>query len=168
MDNLKLIEGILYLKGSDGLNIDEMMEITRMKEADIYIVLNKLKDKYADSALEISNFGGTYKLLTKAEYYEYYKNYLKGKPLKLSDSLVETAIIIAYNQPISRSSVEKIRGVDSSDAIRRLKNFNIIKDLGRSEEAGRPIMYGTDDVFLDHFGLKSLDELPQINKKDAF
>ena len=80
----------------------------------------------------------------------------------LSESALETLAIIAYNQPVTRVQVDEIRGVSSSHMIRKLVYKNLICEVGRSETAGRPILYGTTPMFLDYFGLKSISDLPDI------
>ena len=82
----------------------------------------------------------------------------------LSPAALETLAIIAYNQPLVRGQVDEIRGVDSSYNIRKLVLKGLIEEKGRSELPGRPILYGTTDKFLDHFGLASIDELPVIEE----
>ena len=79
---------------------------------------------------------------------------------------METLAIIAYNQPITRIDVDEIRGISSSHMIRKLVSRDLIKEIGRSEGAGRPILYGVTDEFLDYFGLASIDDLPKIEKID--
>ena len=80
----------------------------------------------------------------------------------LSEAALETLAIVAYNQPITRLVIDEIRGVSSSHIVRKLVSKNLICEIGRSETAGRPILYGTTSLFLDYFGLKTIKDLPQI------
>ena len=84
----------------------------------------------------------------------------------LSTSALETLAIIAYNQPMVRSQIDEVRGVDSSYNVRRLVLKGLIEEKGRSELPGRPILYGTTDKFLSHFGISSLAELPKIESDE--
>lgn len=84
----------------------------------------------------------------------------------LSESALEVLAIIAYNQPVTRAMIDEIRGISSSHMLRKLVYKDLIEEVGRSESAGRPILYGTTDLFLDYFGLKTLSELPTIEKKE--
>ena len=84
----------------------------------------------------------------------------------LSPSALETLAIIAYNEPITRAMVDEIRGVSSAHIIRKLVFKNLVKDIGRSELPGRPILYGVTEQFLDHFGLTSLADLPKIKEDE--
>ena len=84
----------------------------------------------------------------------------------LTQSNLETLAIIAYNQPITRSQIEEVRGVSSTHIIRKLLIRNLIQEVGRSELPGRPILYGTSDFFLDYFGISSLEQLPVIETEE--
>ena len=81
----------------------------------------------------------------------------------LSDTLLETLSIIAYKQPVTKLDIEKIRGVSCDHAVNRLLGFDLIKELGRLDAPGRPLLFGTTEQFLRSFGVKSLEELPEIN-----
>ena len=112
--------------------------------------------------MHIEIFGDKYKLVTKKEYKEYLKKLVPDEEDLLTQSNLETLAIIAYNQPITRLQVEEIRGVSATHTMRKLLMRDLIKELGRSELPGRPILYGTTDFFLDYFGINSLEELPKI------
>ena len=106
-------------------------------------------------------------LTTKSIHKEYYQKLLEEEETGvLSQAALETLAIIAYNQPITRIDVDEIRGISSSHMIRKLVSRDLIKEIGRSEGAGRPILYGVTDEFLDYFGLASIDDLPKIEKID--
>ena len=98
------------------------------------------------------------------EYKEYYQKMVDIESDMLSTSALETLAIIAYNQPIVRNQVDEIRGVDSSYNIRKLVLKGLIEEKGKSELPGRPILYGTTNKFLDHFGLESINDLPKIEE----
>jgi segregation and condensation protein B len=101
--------------------------------------------------------------MTKAEFAPWLKRLEKVKaPSKLSRSALESLAIIAYKQPIVRAEVEQIRGVETSGVIRTLLERKLVRIVGRKEEPGRPIMYGTTKTFLEHFGLRDLSQLPPL------
>lgn len=105
--------------------------------------------------------------MTKKEHSKYYKSLVDEEVSDtLSPAALETLAIIAYNQPITRLMVDEIRGVSSVYVIRKLLLKNLVKEVGRSELPGRPILYGVTDQFLDYFGLKSLDDLPEITVEE--
>ena len=108
--------------------------------------------------------GGNYKFVTKRECKQYLERLVENEESGvLSQSALETLAIIAYNEPITRTQVDEIRGVNSSYVIRRLILRDLIKESGKSELPGRPNLYSTTSKFLDYFGLTSLEELPKID-----
>jgi segregation and condensation protein B len=105
---------------------------------------------------------GGYQFLTKGAYHNTVGVYLKQTMKKrLSRSALETLSIIAYKQPVTKSELERIRGVNCDYAIQKLLEKELVAIQGRSDGPGRPLLYGTSDKFMDYFGLKSLDDLPK-------
>ncbi len=163
-----ILEGLLFVVGDEGISREKLLNILDVSEEE----LQKLIDDYfmdlnkEDRGLSLERYNDNYKLVTKREHADYYK---KLVDVEISDTLspaaLETLAIIAYNQPITRLMVDEIRGVSSVYVMRRLILKNLIKEVGRSELPGRPILYGVTDQFLDYFGLKSLDELPEIDEE---
>ena len=103
-------------------------------------------------------------LCTKPQMYEYLVKVAKTpKKFVLTDTLLETLSIIAYKQPVTRLEIEKIRGVSCDHAVNRLLEFNLITEVGRLDAPGRPLLFGTTEEFLRSFGVKSLDDLPELN-----
>ena len=88
----------------------------------------------------------------------------KGKPARLTRPSIETLAIIAYRQPVTRSEIESIRGVNAGHVIKALMEMQLVRMIGRSDLPGRPFLFGTTTAFLDHFGLKSLKDLEPIKK----
>jgi segregation and condensation protein B len=115
--------------------------------------------------LQLTEVGGGYRIMTKAEFAPWLKRLEKVKaPAKLSRSALESLAIIAYKQPIVRAEVEQIRGVETSGVIRTLLERKLVRIVGRKDEPGRPIMYGTTKFFLEHFGLRDLSQLPPLRE----
>ncbi len=115
--------------------------------------------------LQLAEVAGGYRIVTKAEFAPWLKRLEKVKaPSKLSRSALESLAIIAYKQPIVRGEVEQIRGVETSGVIRTLLERKLVRIVGRKEEPGRPIMYGTTKFFLEHFGLRDLSQLPPLRE----
>jgi segregation and condensation protein B len=115
--------------------------------------------------IRLAEIAGGYRLVTKQEYAPWIKRLDKAKSgAKLSRSALESLAIIAYKQPIVRSEIEEIRGVETSGVIRTLLERKLIRIVGRKEVPGRPIMYGTTKFFLEHFGLKDLSQLPPLRE----
>ncbi|MHC5012375.1 MAG: SMC-Scp complex subunit ScpB, partial [Planctomycetota bacterium] len=117
--------------------------------------------KQSGAAVEIQEVAGGYRATTRPEYAEYVRR-LSRRPLvdRLSPSLLETLSIVAYRQPVPRVEVERVRGVQAGDALRSLLERRLVKVVGRSDQPGRPLLYGTTRRFLEAFGLKNLKDLP--------
>ncbi len=163
----EVLEGLLYVQGDVGITIDEIKQILNIDEETAGKVVYNLKKYYDDNkrGLRINFLGNTIKLTTREEHKEYYQKLLDGpRENSLSDAALETLAIIAYNEPITRGEIDNLRGVDSSYVLRRLLAKGFVKECGKSELPGRPILYKTTDDFLDYFGLSSKDDLPSIEE----
>jgi segregation and condensation protein B len=162
-----ILEGLLYVQGDEGLTLKQVMSILNITENDAKELIYKLKSEYENEnrGLRINYLGNTFKLTTKQEHKAYYEKLLDNPENGvLSQTALETLAIIAYNEPITRAQIDEMRGVDSAYIVRKLLAKGLIKESGRSEVVGRPILYKTTDDFLDYFGLSSKEELPDINQ----
>ena len=160
-----IIEGLLYVLGDLGLTINQIEDILEIPEEEAKSLVLNLKNYYEENnrGLRINYLGNTIKLTTKEEHQKYYQKLLESPSSNnLSESALEVLAIIAYNEPITRGDLEKLRGVDSTYVLRRLLAKGLIKECGKSDLPGRPILYKTTDDFLDYFGLASIKDLPNI------
>ena len=160
-----IIEGLLYVQGDLGLTIKQIEDILEITEEEAKRLVLNLKNYYEENnrGLRINYLGNTIKLTTKEEHQKYYQKLLESPSSNnLSESALEVLAIIAYNEPITRGDLEKLRGVDSTYVLRRLLAKGLIKECGKSDLPGRPILYKTTDDFLDYFGLASIKDLPNI------
>lgn len=167
-NKLAALEGLLFVVGDDGLSINQMMEILEIDYDEACELVNKLKEVYesVDRGIRIHFLGNTFKLTTKKEHQKYYQKLLVNEENNtLSNSALETLAIVAYNEPITRVEVDEIRGVQTSQMIRKLVAKGLLKECGRSELPGHPILYKTTSEFLDYFGLSDISELPKITPK---
>ncbi len=167
-NKLAALEGLLFVVGDDGLSINQMMDILEIEHDEAVELINKLKDEYENinRGIRIHFLGNTFKLTTKQEHRKYYQKLLINEENNtLSNSALETLAIVAYNEPITRVEVDEIRGVQTSQMIRKLVAKGLLKECGRSELPGRPILYKTTSEFLDYFGLSDISELPKITPK---
>lgn len=161
------LEGLLFISGDDGLEIKQIVDILQINLDEAKALIKELYSDYlkSDRGIQIEFLGGKFKLTTKREHSNYYEKLVSSEQEhKLSQAALEVLSIIAYNQPISRVQVDKIRGVSSVYVVRKLVLKNLIEECGRSDEAGRPMLYKTTDQFLNYFGLGSVKELPKINE----
>ena len=120
-------------------------------------------DTYEGRGLTILHTSGKYRLATRKEHSQYYQRFFsQPKRQTLSKASLEVLAIIAYNAPITRATIEHIRGVSCEKAIKTLLQYELIQEAGRESSVGRPMLYATTDMFLDYFGLVSLAELPPL------
>lgn len=164
-----IIEGLLFLKGSDGLTFYEMKEILECEnDEELKKCIKELYKDYLNDenrGIQLELLGDKFKLTTKAEHKDYYKKLvLEEEDSALTQAALETLAIIAYNEPITRIEIDEIRGVNSSYLIRKLMIKDLIQEVGRAETAGRPRQYGVTNAFLDYFGLNSIEDLPKIKE----
>ncbi|MBF0714394.1 SMC-Scp complex subunit ScpB [Gemella sp. GH3] len=169
-ENKKLLEALFFVKGEEGISIEY---ISIFLEVDYNIAENLLdtfKENYnkLDNSLIIKKFGNIYKMLVKADIYNTIKTVLSSKKLsKLSKASLETLAIIAYNQPISKIEIDKIRGVNSDSIVNSLLEKELIVSNKVLDKIGKPKLYETTDYFLDVFGLESLEHLPNVEDKSV-
>ena len=166
MENKKaILEGLLFVVGEDGLNLEQIKDILELEEDEAKELVKSLKKDYENNerGIRIDFLGNKFKLTTKFEHRKYYQKLLERTDSNiLSQPALETLAIIAYNEPITRLQVDTLRGVSSSQMMRKLVAKGFIKEKGRSDMPGRPILYETTSVFLDYFGLGSINELPDM------
>ena len=166
--NLKgVLEGILFVVGDDGATVKQLTEILEIDNETLKNLIIELKNDYEkdDRGIRISILGDSFKLTTKMEHHEYYEKLLTDDINNtLSSSAIETLAIIAYNEPITRVEVDEIRGIQSAPMIRKLVAKGFLKEVGKSDLPGRPILYKTTSEFLDYFNMSSLKELPKIDE----
>ena len=155
-------EALLFAAG-DAVPLTELARALAIEPAGAKTMVDELARKLKDCGrgIELIEVAGAYQLRTSYQYYDYVKVLFQSPPKKaLSQTLLETLAIIAYRQPLTRAQIEEIRGVDASHAVNRLMEIGLICEKGRSEQPGRPILFGTTDDFLKFYGFVSTDNLP--------
>lgn len=162
------IESLLFVAGEEGLTLEELaLLVEQPAEVMKYGVL-KLAEKYRNepaSGIELAIIDGRFQLVTKKCYAEIIKQYAVSPfAVQLSQAALETLAIIAYRQPVTRLEIDEIRGVHSSAMVKKLIHHDLVKEKGRRETPGRPILYGVSDYFYQYFGLKSLTDLPVLDE----
>lgn len=161
-----VIEGLLFVVGEDGLTLEQLESVTGEDSEVVKVALSNLREEYEKESrgIRIHFLGNTFKLTTKQEHKSYYQKLVEVPGTShLSQASLETLAIIAYNEPITRVEIDEIRGVSTVQIIRKLLAKNFIKEVGRSDAPGRPILYKTTSEFLDYFGLATVDDLPKFD-----
>lgn len=167
MKNKAILEGLLFVVGEDGLTLDQIQEVIGISEEEAKETLTELKHDYEDDlrGIRIDFLGNRFKLTTKSEHKEYFQKLIENPETNvLSQAALETLAIIAYNAPITRIQIDALRGVGSTSIVRKLVAKGFIKESGRSDLPGRPILYETTSEFLDYFGLSTIEDLPNIEE----
>lgn len=160
-----VLEGLLFVVGDEGLTLQQIKNVLEVDNEKVNEIIEILKKRYEQKeyGIDITILGERLKMVTKKEHKSYLQKLIDVDTSDgLSESALETLAIIAYNQPVTRLMVDEIRGISSAHMIRKLAYKNLIEEVGRSESAGRPILYATTPLFLDYFGLESLKDLPPI------
>jgi segregation and condensation protein B len=166
IDVKPILEGILFTSESS-VRMETFAEILPEWSAEaISDGIERIKKEWEDGlkGLELVEIAGGYQFRTKSQWAEYIHRLKKKKPVKLSQSALETLAIIAYRQPVIRPEIEVIRGVDSGWVVRTLLEKGLIRMIGRKDLPGRPIVYGTTKAFLEVFSLSSLADLPTLKE----
>jgi segregation and condensation protein B len=164
-----LVEAILYLE-SDPLDEAALARISGLSRDVVEAALGNLAERYTNAAsgLELARIGGGITLSPKREYWENLRErYGKRNESRLSRAAMETLSIIAYSQPITRSEIKGIRGVEPDTMIRLLEEKQLVREIGKKDAPGKPTQYGTTREFLRIFRLNSIADLPKLDEREA-
>lgn len=168
-EQVGLIQALLFA-ASEPLSVKNLSDVTSLAEDKIEILLSSLIDRTdrPDSGFEVVKVAGKFQLRTKPTYGSFIRELRAEKPRRLSNAALETLAIIAYRQPVVKSDIEKIRGVDTTPTLKTLMERELIRIVGHQSTAGQPALYGTTEEFLKIFGLSSLSELPTLRDLALF
>ena len=158
------VEAILFVAGEPVL-VSDMAKARELSESDMSHVLDLLVNEYdfEQRGFCLKRFGKHVQLATRAIYADWVERLLQPvQKQSLSQAAMETLAVVAYRQPVTKAEIEQIRGVKCDYSIASLSNKGLIEEVGRKDTVGRPILYGTTDEFLNHFGIGSLDQLPAL------
>ena len=162
-EKVALIEALIFTHG-EALALDILSEISRLNEMEVREAINQIRSQLTEraSGIELLEVGGKFQFRTRQDFSPYVRELKSGRPRRLSAPALETLAVIAYRQPIVRSDMEKIRGVDVTPTLKTLLDRKLIRIVGHQETVGQPALYGTTDDFLKVFGLSSLSQLPTL------
>ncbi len=161
-----IIEAILFVAG-EAVAREDLAHALDLTVMELDPALEQLAHHYdvEKRGLKLNRFGDSVQLTTRPEYAKYIERLLQPvQKQSLSQAMMETLSIVAYRQPVTKAEVEAIRGVKCDYSMQSLSNKGMICEVGRKEGLGRPILYGTTEVFLQHFGIASLEDLPELNE----
>lgn len=160
------IESLLFIAGDEGLTLKQLMTIIEEPADVIDATLRHMEIRYEEELVRgftLKQYGGAYRLVTKAQFADAIQQLLENPtPQTITKASLEVLAIIAYKQPVTRVEIDDLRGVKSEGPLQTLISRGFIMEKGRSDGAGRAILYGTTDLFLDRFGLTSLEQLPPL------
>jgi segregation and condensation protein B len=158
-----LVEALIFASDKP-LKAAELARLASAPVKQVREVLGELKATYAGRGVVLDEVAGGWLFRTSVEYAPFVRELASEKPVRLTRAQVETLAIVAYRQPITRPEVDDIRGVDSGATLKLLLERDLVRILGKKDEPGRPILYGTTHQFLEFFGLKSLKDLPTLKE----
>ncbi|WP_339249921.1 SMC-Scp complex subunit ScpB [Sporosarcina sp. FSL W8-0480] len=166
-----MLESFLFIAGDDGLTLKNISTLLQTDDETAAIIAEQLRLNYENrsgSGITLRLYGGSYRLVTKAEYADDILRMLENPTRNpITQASLEVLAIIAYKQPVTRVEIDDLRGVKSDGPIQTLVAKGFIMEKGRLESSGRPILYGTTELFLDKFGLESIDMLPPLLEGDV-
>lgn len=160
-----VLESVLFTMG-ESVELGRLASVLEMDTKEVRQILEDMQKRYAeeDRGICLLWLEDSVQLSTKAEMYEYLIKIAKTpRKMVLTDTVLETLSIIAYKQPVTRLEIERIRGVSCDHAVNKLLEYDLITELGRLDAPGRPLLFGTTEQFLRCFGVRSLEELPELS-----
>jgi segregation and condensation protein B len=159
-----VVESLLFASDKP-LAIKDLLELTHETDPAVMAqAIEALRARREGSGVEVAEIAGGYSLRTRVAYAPWVSKLLAGRPVRLSRAMLETVAIVAYRQPITRPELDDIRGVDCGPVLKTLLDRGLIRIIGKKEEVGRPILYGTTPEFLRVFSLKDLTQLPTLRQ----
>ncbi len=164
MDPVAALEAILFVTEAP-VPPSELAEVLEIPSEQVEDVVDQLARRLVerDSGLTVRRSGGGYRLYSRADTYPYLERFSSSATARrISPAALEVLSVVAYRQPVSRSQINEIRGVDSDSSVRSLERMGLINEVGRLSVPGNPAIYGTSDLFLEKMGINGLTELPPL------
>jgi len=161
MDQVNILQCLLFV-AEDPLSAQEAADVLEIKPREAEQLVAKLQERLEGSGIHVVSIAGGYALATRPEYAEHVETFLQPDPQRLSRQALEVLAIVAYRQPITRPEVDDVRGVNSSGIVNSLVEKDLLKIAGRAKAPGRPFLLSTTERFLSAFGLRSLEDMPQL------
>lgn len=162
--HLKTVVESLVFVADKPITVQDLARVARADARDVRKLLHELRDEYQSRGIQLDEVAGAWQFRSSVANAPFVRELLQAKPVRLTRAQVESLSIIAYRQPITRPEIDEIRGVDSGSALKVLLDRNLVRHIGRREEPGRPLLYGTTSHFLEFFGLRALKDLPMLRE----
>ena len=163
--SLKSILESLIFASDKPLTIKQLKSLTGSKASEqLREALKSLEEEYEGRGINLVQLSGGFLFRTNPEHADWVRKLMSGRPPRVTQAMLETLAIVAYRQPVTRPELEEIRGVDSGGVLRVLLQRRLVRILGKKEEPGRPLLYGTTKQFLEFFNLKDLKDLPTLKE----
>jgi segregation and condensation protein B len=164
-DRLESIVASLLFASDRALSVSDLKKLTNERDAKkLTAALEALRERHAETGIQLANMAGGWQFRTNPVNAPWVSQLIAGKPQRLSRAMLETLAIVAYRQPITRPEIDEIRGVDCGPVLKTLLDRGLVRILGKKEDVGRPMLYGTTPDFLKTFSLKDLSELPTLRE----
>lgn len=161
-NRIAALEAVLFANG-EPVSMEKLCSVFEITQLQLSRWLDQLESDLEERGICLIRLDGEVQLAAAKEFNEYVERLVDGlRPARLSSPTLETLAIIAYRQPVTRPEIEEVRGVKVEKALNTLLAYDLITEVGRRESTGRPILYGTTEEFLRHFGIKNLAELPEL------
>lgn len=160
-----VLEAILFTMG-EAVETERLASVLEINKKDAHELLMEMKNEYdgTERGVTLIELDDSFQMCTKQQMYDYLIKIAKTpRKYVLTDTLLETLSIVAYKQPITKAEIERVRGVSCDHAVNRLVEFGLITEVGRMDAPGRPLLFGTTEEFLRSFGVKSLEDLPELS-----
>ncbi len=164
-----IVEAILFVAG-EPVSLPDLAHALDLTVSELIPFLDQLRDEYDldQRGLKLNRFGESVQLSIRPDYAPWIERLLQPvQKQSLSQAAMETLSIVAYRQPVTKTEIENVRGVKCDYSVQSLLTKGLIVEVGRKETLGRPMLYGTTEKFLQHFGIESLGELPELEMKAA-
>lgn len=158
-----LIEALVFVSDQP-LTLNDLAKAAKADRKLVRALLDELKGDYAGRGVRLEEVANGFVFRTSAVYAPFIRDSVAKKPVRMTRAQLETLAIVAYRQPITRPEIDDIRGVDSGPVLKMLLERDLVRILGKKDEPGRPLLYGTTPQFLQFFGLKSLKDLPTLRE----
>jgi segregation and condensation protein B len=161
---LRSIVESLVFAAENPTTIRQLADLTGAQSEELKAILEALEEEQRERGIQLIAIGGGYQFRTNPDNAGFVRKLIAGRPARLTRPMLEVLSIIAYRQPITKPEVDEIRGVDCGGTLRVLLERNLLRIVGKKEEPGRPLLYGTAKYFLEFFSLRSLKDLPPLKE----